>query len=266
MKKTASFSSFRTARGIRSMATALLISTLTLSSGTTLALKSDRDQPADIEADNTEIDFKTGKRTFTGNVIVVQGTLRIKADKVIANYNDGALVNATAWGKLARFKSRPDGKPDDVEGLAKKIFVNQQNNTLTLTSSATLKQGINTARGQQIVYNMANDTLKIQGGSKLGAGGNTGKSRPNRKLEDPFKDDPVPVAAKPTAKTQAESDTKKSDSQEQVDTTIAEPSVEYAPTPAGRSRLILQPKPKPKSKEKEEDETDSESTEEDDKN
>ncbi len=204
------------------------------------ALESDRNQPADIEADDTNIDFKTGQRVFTGNVIVVQGTLRIKADKVVANYKDGQLINATATGNLARFKSRPDGKPDDVEGMGKKIFVNQQKNTLTLTSNALLKQGTNTARGQEIVYNMANDTLKIKGGSKLGAGGNTGKTRPNRKLEDPFKDDPAPTAATPNH--QAKSATSKP--QTKAEEELTTPTTPVQTAPSGRSRLIIQPKPK----------------------
>ena len=84
-----------------------------------LALKSDRDQPANIEADNTEIDFKTGIRTLTGNVLIVQGSLRIKADKLVAIYTKkGDLEKATAWGSLARFKQRQDGQPDDVQGLS----------------------------------------------------------------------------------------------------------------------------------------------------
>ena len=51
------------------------------------ALKSDRDQPAEIEADNTEIDFKSGVHTLTDNVLFVQGTLRLKADKLVAVRN-----------------------------------------------------------------------------------------------------------------------------------------------------------------------------------
>ncbi|MCH2190102.1 MAG: lipopolysaccharide transport periplasmic protein LptA [Gammaproteobacteria bacterium] len=214
---------------------------IVFSAGTS-ALESDRNQPADIEADDTTIDFKTGKRTFNGNVIVIQGTLRIKADKVIANYNEGKIINATAWGKVARFKSRPDGKTEDVEGSAEKIFVNQLKNTLTLTGKARLKQGYNTADGEVIVYNMANDTLKIKN-SKLGSGGNTGKERPKRKLEDPFKDDPLPSSAqkKPDTKSQAPSSKKTIDPVQTDDATSA-PQIEAAPS--GRSRLIIQPKPK----------------------
>ena len=221
----------------------------TLFCGNALALESDRDQPADIEADDTTIDFKTGKRTFVGNVLVVQGSLRIKADKVIATYLQGELVNATAWGKPARFKSRPDGKPDDVEGAANKIFVNQQNNTMTLTTNSRLKQGFNTARGEEIVYNMANDTLKIKGGSKLGSGGNTGKERPNRKLEDPFKDSPLPgdapnnSANKPISKPANKAGANPVEKVKETNKPVVET------LPAGRSRLIIQPKSKSKKKE-----------------
>lgn len=203
---------------------------------TVSGLESDRNQPADIEADDTTIDFRTGKRTFIGNVIVIQGSLRIKADKVIANYKEGQIINATAWGKVARFKSRPDGKPDDVEGSAEKIFVNQQNNTLTLTGKARLKQGYNTADGETIVYNMANDTLKIKN-SKLGSGGNTGKERPKRKLEDPFKNDPLPTAGQNKPKqTNQDSNTSTSAKNDEP------ASVQTETTPSGRSRLIIQPK------------------------
>ncbi|MFT6712331.1 MAG: lipopolysaccharide export system protein LptA, partial [Arenicella sp.] len=103
--------------------TKTLLTTIALLAATTtqvLALSTDRDQPAEIEADDIEFDFKNGTRTYIKNVLVVQGTLRITADKVIANYGEKDLENATAWGSLARFKQRPDDKPDDTEGWARK--------------------------------------------------------------------------------------------------------------------------------------------------
>ena len=36
------------------------------------ALKTDRDQPADISSDEVDVDLKTGRRTFIGNVRFVQ--------------------------------------------------------------------------------------------------------------------------------------------------------------------------------------------------
>lgn len=135
------------------------------------ALKSDRDQPAEIEADNTEIDFKSGVHTLTDNVLFVQGTLRLKADKLVAVRNKkGDLEKATAWGSLARVKLRPDNEPHDVEGWGKKMVVDNAKNTVTLIGNASLKQGDRTARGDTIVYNLSTDKLRIIGNSKAKAG------------------------------------------------------------------------------------------------
>ena len=208
-----------------------------------LALKSDRDQPADIEADDIEFDFKKGTRIYNNNVLVVQGTLRLKADKLVGIYDGDDLDQATAWGSLARFKQRPDGKQDDVEGWAKKIVVNQKQNTLTLIGKASLKQGPNTARGETIIYNMATDTLKVQGGAKVGAGGKNGATKPKRQIEDPFKDNNQGPPSAATRKTSSEQAAKTDSSEESDETAEVEELVEEVePIRSGRSRLIIQPK------------------------
>ncbi len=127
------------------------------------ALSTDRDQPAVIEADDVEFDFRTGVRTYRGNVTVVQGTLHIRSDKLIVVYKDGRMQNATAWGNPATFRQRPDGKEDDVIGKGKKILLNEVENTLTLFNAASLKQGMDTALGDVIVYDMAEDKLRVKG-------------------------------------------------------------------------------------------------------
>ena len=205
-----------------------------------LALKSDRDQPADIEADDIEFDFQKGTRTYVDNVLAVQGTLRLKADKLHAIYKDGELDTATLWGSLARFKQRPDNKPDDVEGWAKKIIVDQEANTLTLVGQAALRQGGDTARGDTIVYNMATDTLKDRGGGQLGTKGakpTSDQPTPRRKIEDPFADDPIP-ASPPATKPNAAQRVENSSS----GTAETEQAPEPVRTSSGRSRLIIQPK------------------------
>ena len=160
------------------------------------ALKSDRDQPAEIEADNTEIDFKSGVHTLTDNVLFVQGTLRLKADKLVAVRNKkGDLEKATAWGSLARVKLRPDNEPHDVEGWGKKMVVDNAKNTVTLIGNASLKQGDRTARGDTIVYNLSTDKLRIIGNSKAKAGSLSKVSEekeeksPVRTIVDTFSDD-----------------------------------------------------------------------------
>lgn len=196
---------------------------------TSFALSTDRDQPADIEADDIEFDFKKGTRKYTGNVLAVQGSLKIKADRLAARYKGSELQKVKAWGSLARFKQRPDDKPYDVEGWAKEITVNQVANLLTLKGNARIKQGPDMVNGDIIVYNMANDTLNVQGGAKVAAKkpvaaasseqANTAPE-PAKKLEDPFKED----------------ETANNDEAE-TETTAPAPVIQNS----GRSRLIIQP-------------------------
>lgn len=152
---------------------ALLILAL-ICAGPVYALQSDREQPAIIEADEVELDFNTGERIYKGNVVVEQGTLLIKGDKMIVKYKEDKMETATAWGNPASFKQRPDGKDQDVLGKGSVIVLNQINNTLTLTTNASLKQGPDWANGEIIIYNMDTDKMTIKstgGGSKKAKAG-----------------------------------------------------------------------------------------------
>ena len=215
-----------------------------LMSNQALALSTDRDQPAEVEADDIEFDFQKGIRTYTDNVTVVQGTLRIKADKVVTKYENDDLSLATAVGNLARFKQRPDGKAYDTEGWARKIIVDQKANTLTLLGKAAVKQGPNTARGETIVYNMANDTMRIKSG-RVGGADKDGETATPTKLEDGFRGSDQGPAAPAERKLEKKIVAAGDDSSDENVEQVVEEEVEQEqakPTRSGRSRLIIQPK------------------------
>lgn len=170
------------------------------------SLKSDSDQPAQIYADDIEFDFQTGVRTYIGNVTVEQGSLYIVADKLIANYDkDGNLTTANAWGNPARFKQRPDDKDTDTTGVGDEIIINELENTLTLLQAAELTQGFNTARGENIVYNMSTDKLSIKGGQRGAeiATAGAGATAPPPSRPRPVFDEPVPTASSGSAAKEA---------------------------------------------------------------
>lgn len=143
---------------------------LGLTAGQAHALSSDREKPATIEADEVEFDFRTGERTYTGNVVVVQGTLRITGDKMVIQYDQETeqIKEATSWGNPATFKQRPDGKDQDVYGEGQTIVMDQIDNELTLTEDASMTQGGNTASGREIVYDMSADKMTVKGYKQAG--------------------------------------------------------------------------------------------------
>src|SRR5690625_7247254 len=57
-------------------------------------LDSDRDQPAELSANHAEMNNATGIGIYTGDVVLIQGTMRLKADKM--------TVYTTATGDLQR--------------------------------------------------------------------------------------------------------------------------------------------------------------------
>jgi len=157
----------------------------------TWALSTDRDQPAVIEADEAELDFNTGQRIYKGNVVVEQGTLLIKGDKLIVVYKDEEMETATSWGNPATFKQRPDDKDEDVLGKGRQIILNRPKNTLTLITNASLKQGGDWANGEVIVYDMNTDKMVIKSVGKIK------KAKPG---EEPTKKKRARVVIMPTKK------------------------------------------------------------------
>jgi len=134
------------------------------------ALDSDSDAPVAIEADVTEIDFRTGMRTLSGNVIVTQGSMYIKADKIVLRYAGDKIDTATAYGKPVSFKQRPEGHDEDVYGEGAKLKLEHAKDLITLEKKAKIWQGQNVMTGNVIYYNMKTSKMTVKGSSTASGG------------------------------------------------------------------------------------------------
>lgn len=54
-----------------------------MTSMSAFALKNDTNQPINIESNNQSLDMENQTVTFTDNVVITQGSILIKADKVV---------------------------------------------------------------------------------------------------------------------------------------------------------------------------------------
>ena len=130
------------------------------------ALDSDRDQPAIVDADEVDMDFRTGVRTYRGDVYMQQGSIRLKADIVVVYTRDGKLTKATATGQPAVFRQRPEGKQRDVIGKGIEMILDQTQDTVTLITNASVEQEGSIVTGKTIEYNMGTEQVKIRGGHR----------------------------------------------------------------------------------------------------
>ncbi|MFZ7188128.1 lipopolysaccharide transport periplasmic protein LptA [Avibacterium avium] len=146
----------------------LLFFTALMTSMSAFALKNDTNQPINIESNNQSLDMENQTVTFTDNVVITQGSILIKADKVVItrppeNSNNKETVDA--YGRPVTFHQLlDDGKP--VDGKANKVHYDLGTEFLTLTGNAELKQLDSKITGQLITYDVKKQQLKASGSSK----------------------------------------------------------------------------------------------------
>ena len=130
------------------------------------ALESDRKQPIEIEADQGELDQKNQSTTFSGNVVIKQGTLNIRAASVNVVRSADGQQTMKASGSPVRFGQTLDGGKGTVNGEANQVEYSSASNVVKLS-------GGDKAEGAVITYNTRTEVYTVSG-SKA-AGGKPGK-------------------------------------------------------------------------------------------
>ena len=96
---------------------------MVLASSSAFALKGDVNQPINIVSDNQSLDMEKSVVTFTDNVVITQGSIVIKANKVVITRpaeKSGKKETVEAFGTPVTFHQQLDnGKP--VDGKANKV-------------------------------------------------------------------------------------------------------------------------------------------------
>ncbi len=132
------------------------------------ALKDDTNKPINIDSGNQELDMENSVVTFTDNVVITQGSILIKANKVVITRppeNSGKKETVDAFGSPVTFHQMlDDGKPAD--GKADKVHYDLGTEFLTLTGNAELKQLDSKINGDVITYDVKKQQLKATSGPK----------------------------------------------------------------------------------------------------
>ena len=117
--------------------TQLLGVALLVVSASSFALPSDRNQELSLLADRATYNEKTGITTYTGNVVIEQGTMKLQAATIVANLNAKKEISSiTASGSPARFQQQLEANKGLAKGQANKIVYNAQTGILTLSGNA----------------------------------------------------------------------------------------------------------------------------------
>ncbi|MDD5276632.1 MAG: lipopolysaccharide transport periplasmic protein LptA [Methylovulum sp.] len=125
-----------------------------------LALESDAQQPITIDSNTATYDDASTTSTYAGNVISVQGSIRVTSDKLVVYLKDGEAEKLVFTGKPARFKQTPSKGSEDIVGEALTGEYYPKQNLLVLMDQAVVRQGNATYASKFIQYDIRNSMVK----------------------------------------------------------------------------------------------------------
>lgn len=149
-----------------------------LASGTAGADRADRNQPMVVEADRDGVvDLQRQVLVYSGNVVISQGTMVLRAERVETRELPNGFRTASAigqTGKQATWRQRRDGVDETVEGSADRIDYDGRADTLRFVGNAAVRRMRGSAvadeiTGANIVWDNTAEVFRVEGGNKTAA-------------------------------------------------------------------------------------------------
>ena len=151
-------------RAVRATATAFVALVAVLAvAAPAWADKADRDKPINFSGDTGDADLQARGGTLAGNVIITQGTLSIRADRIVFKQNADNSLSATAYGNPVSFRQKRDGVDEYYEGYAQRIEYDGAKELVELFDRALLKRGQDEIRSNYVSYNAGTEVFKAEG-------------------------------------------------------------------------------------------------------
>lgn len=145
---------------------------------TVFALPSDRSKPISLVADKATYNDKSGLTTYTGNVIIEQGSMKLQADAVNAQLNKNREISVvTATGRPARFQQTLDASKGLAKGEGQKIVYSADTGIITLSGNAFVNQGGASVRGATLRYSMNKGDIEAVGSGSNSSATSTSPSQ-----------------------------------------------------------------------------------------
>ena len=131
------------------------------------AEKADREKPINLEADRMSMDDVKKVQIFDGNVVLTQGTLQIRTNKLVVTQDADGFQKGVATGGpggLARFRQKRDGSDDYIEGEAERIEHDARNEKTEFFVRGWVKNGADEVKGHYISYDALTEQYVVNNG------------------------------------------------------------------------------------------------------
>lgn len=131
------------------------------------ALTVDPKDQVEVTADQLSFDQDSGRAVFQGNVLAVQGDLRLSAGRVEVAYDaeSGDVTRLTASGQVTFVT------PAEAAEAARAVY-DLRANTLTMEGDVLLTQGPNAIASERMVVDLSTGRAQLEGRVRTVIGGN----------------------------------------------------------------------------------------------
>ncbi len=122
-------------------------------------IKADTKAPVEVSSDNLSVNQTDGRATFTGNVVIGQGEMRLSAPTVTVDYVSGdqsRIERLHATGGVTLVSG-----PDAAE--SSEAIYQVGSGDITLIGDVVLTQGPNVLTGQKMFVNLGDGTARVEG-------------------------------------------------------------------------------------------------------
>ncbi|MGI9389499.1 MAG: LptA/OstA family protein [Boseongicola sp.] len=151
--------------------------TLALAQGATINLGSgafDSGQPVEVSADALSVDQSTGQAVFDGNVLVVQGEVRLSAERVEIEYATGEEGGPNGIEQLKASGGVTFVTSTDAAEAREAVY-SIASSSVILSGGVLLTQGATAISGDRLVVDLNNGSGRMEGRVRtvINAGDNT---------------------------------------------------------------------------------------------
>lgn len=152
----------------------LTVAAVLLAGAPAWAERADRSQPMVVEADRDGVlDLQRQVLVYTGNVVISQGSMVLRAERVeMRTLPDGyrAASASGAAGRPASWRQKRDGVDETVEGTADRIEFDGRADTLRFLGNGAVRRlrGGTVAdeiTGERILWDNAAEVFRVEGGA-----------------------------------------------------------------------------------------------------
>jgi len=168
----------RTGNKARAAAALALATWCVLATATASAERADRDKPVNIESDSLIADEVKKVATFDGKVVLIQGSLIIRADRIVVQQDNDGFQRGVATGNPARFRHKREGLGEYIDGEALRIEYDTRVDRVEFFNGARLRRDSgDDIRGDYISYDARTERFTVKASDEASESGREGRVR-----------------------------------------------------------------------------------------